>query len=204
MEWMELSELRFMMRGWRFRHEDTRGKKKCVETTKTLRHEVEDWISVDELARTPATIGAKGDLMLVEHIQRTLDEHGIAALQLSISETDAIIQDIKQRFCDPLAYDRYLWETFNDDESRQRQDGWLLLCDFPMERPILFVPEYNRYHAFQFLSTTDLRLLLSESQGFEFYVTTESTDFVLCHNHHDYLIGVGTCIPWLAEITEDE
>jgi hypothetical protein len=63
--------------------------------------------------------------------------------------------------------------------------------------------EEGEVRGYEFSSAEDLRLVLAESAGFEFYVTNKEVDFVLCHNHHDFIIGVGACRQWLSAIEEE-
>lgn len=37
----------------------------------------------------------------------------------------------------------------------------------------------------------DLNYLLSETYGFEFYITDKECSYLLCFNHHDILYGCG-------------
>jgi hypothetical protein len=43
----------------------------------------------------------------------------------------------------------------------------------------------------------DAVAVLAESTGFEFYLTDIDATFLLCFNHHDFLIAAGDARPWL-------
>jgi hypothetical protein len=41
--------------------------------------------------------------------------------------------------------------------------------------------------------------VLGECTGFEFYLTDLEGDYVICFNHHDFLIGTGSAETWIRE-----
>ena len=43
----------------------------------------------------------------------------------------------------------------------------------------------------------ELYTLIYEMYGFEFYITNNMTDYLLCFNHHDCIIGCGEASEWL-------
>ncbi len=51
---------------------------------------------------------------------------------------------------------------------------------------------------FELKARSKLSLLLGETYPFEVYLTDELVDFVLCFNHHDYLIATGRAKEWLT------
>ena len=44
--------------------------------------------------------------------------------------------------------------------------------------------------------------LLDEMFGFEFYITNFETNYLLCFNHHDCLLGCGTAKKWVESLNE--
>lgn len=55
-------------------------------------------------------------------------------------------------------------------------------------------------NGYKFFDVNDVVSLLSEFYGYEFYITNNSKDFVLCFNHHDYLIGCGKVVTKIKNI----
>ncbi len=45
-----------------------------------------------------------------------------------------------------------------------------------------------------------LRSLLANSYHFEFYVTDVDASYLICFNHHDFVIAWGTACPWLRQL----
>ena len=59
--------------------------------------------------------------------------------------------------------------------------------------------------AWYFNSGVHLREAIEDSPGFEFFVVGTGGEYVLCHNHHDVLVGWGAAEPWvLSQLPADE
>lgn len=141
--------------------------------------------------------------MICEWIHDALARTGTLARPLSTDGVHRVIGTIAGRYTEPTDSRRQLWESFNGDIARRRSDGWSLICDYPEPSPVLLFQEAGEFRGYEFSSPEDLRTVLAESAGFEFYVTNKEVEFVLCHNHHDFIIGVGKCRRWLSEVEEE-
>lgn len=49
----------------------------------------------------------------------------------------------------------------------------------------------------------DLYRILYEMYGFEFYITNYETNYVICFNHHDCLIGCGMARNWIENLKSE-
>ena len=49
-------------------------------------------------------------------------------------------------------------------------------------------------------SGEDLNYILSETYGFEFYITDKQYSYLLCFNHHNILYGCGVAEEWINTI----
>lgn len=128
---------------------------------------------------------------------------GDSVNELDSREVDRIVDLIRRRFTGGQFNHRYLWEDFENDLSKRCADGWRRLCDFSVSHPVILFQSEHDFEGFSFASSDCLSRVLAESPGFEFYLTNPEVDFVICFNHHDYLICVGTSKDWLATIPED-
>lgn len=97
----------------------------------------------------------------------------------------------------PSERPRRWWEHFPAATSLQfvNGDGWLLLAELtpdPDER-VWFIaedhpwPEYSVWEG----SVRDVQRIIGECFGFEYYLVQQQHRWLLCENHHDYLIAVG-------------
>ncbi len=141
--------------------------------------------------------------MICEWIESAKVTAGTTFRLLSTEEVDRIVKMIADRLTDPARSNLPLWERFHGEIARKRSDGWSLICDYPESSPIMLFEEEGEFRGCEFASREDMRSILAETPGFEFYVTNRKAEFVLCYNHHDFIIGVGESRDWLSAI-EDE
>jgi len=95
------------------------------------------------------------------------------------------------------------WETFHDFASRRRVNGWRDVAEFVGASECILLTEKDGPDAYYVRNGEDLLKLLEECPGFEFYVTNQMLDYLLCHNHHDYLIGCGVSKEWVESKGDD-
>lgn len=119
--------------------------------------------------------------------------------QLDESAVDDLVSRIVAKYTEG-ARGNCLWEFFVNDYSIRRNDGWKLAAAYPSNDDIMLVLDGQKWQGYQFESIGDLRLLLAETPRFEFYMTNHAVSYVLCWNHHDYLVGAGDCVGWLTSV----
>ena len=123
-----------------------------------------------------------------------------ALIRLDSALIIEIVARIRVRFTEQKTRSNQLWEDFVDDASTIRNDGWRVACEYPEQHPIILFRDSDAYEGYIASSPQSLERILAESPGFEFFLTNEDVDYVLCFNHHNYLIGVGQCKDWLSHI----
>ena len=127
---------------------------------------------------------------------------GIQLQRLSSDETEKVLLQLRQKYADTES-DLPLWESIGEHVSRKRANGWSDIGDYVGASPCLLVTEKDGQDVYRVPSGSDLTRLLSECPGFEFYVTNDNYNYLLCHNHHDYLIGTGASAEWVAKKHND-
>lgn len=138
--------------------------------------------------------------MITQWILDALKNAGISAKHLDCVDATKIIDEIVSKYVQPPTRHDPLWESFAMATAGRSNVGWKVICDFGEQEPILLYKDAESFEGFIFPSAKSLRDILFDTPAFEFYVTNRMTNFVLCHNHHDYLIGVGSCKQWLNSI----
>jgi hypothetical protein len=95
----------------------------------------------------------------------------------------------------------FLWERLDYQAAVRTSLGWQYIGEFVGPRPalVLFNPAYD-LGIIAFDTGNDLTLAIGESFGFEFYVTDAQATYLLCFNHHDFLIGSGTAVTWIETL----
>ncbi len=138
-----------------------------------------------------------------EFIQSALIESKVKAAILKQKEAEELRALIEDRYASSRG-DSPLWERLKESASVHREDGWLKACEFVGEREsVLFFDKRECAAMWRFSSGDDVLKVLRECPALEIYITRPDASFVLCHNHHDYLIGVGASKPWLQELSNE-
>lgn len=95
----------------------------------------------------------------------------------------------------------FFWEKFKAPAVIQRDDGWQKLCDFVGSKCcLMFFDNMEDESVFVLKNGKDLYTLLGEMYGFEFYITDFETEYLLCFNHHDCILGCGRAEKWVKSL----
>ncbi len=121
---------------------------------------------------------------------------------LSSEGANNLFRRLRKKYAD-FSSELPLWETVGEHISRKRANGWRDVGEYVGDFQCLLATEKDGEEAYRVSSGNDLTQLLHECPGFEFYVTNEDCDFLLCHNDHDYLIGAGKAAAWVATKDDD-
>ena len=107
---------------------------------------------------------------------------------------------LEVKFCDKSKNSSFMWERLNNFYSIKDSNAWLWIDKILNDGSvIMFLDLDNEPLAFKLNSAKDVLSILSESIGFEFYLTNEKSDYLLCLNHHDYLIATGSIVESLKD-----
>lgn len=121
---------------------------------------------------------------------------------LSLEKGNEILQRLANNFFkNKLKYP--LWENLPEAFGFQTKNGWEYLKEFTKEKKIiLFFNNYDEKTMFDINDGSQVSDLIAECSSFEFYITDDSGSFIICYNHHDYLIGIGKeAIIWLKKLS---
>jgi hypothetical protein len=91
-------------------------------------------------------------------------------------------------------------ETRGETHSIASLDGWKWISDFVKDDKCVLITDSHT--AVEFGSGYGLVRVIGETSVDEFYVTNYETDYVICINHHDFIIAFGRAIPWLKTYTQ--
>lgn len=97
-----------------------------------------------------------------------------------------------------------MWEAVSDCASVQNADAWEWIADFVGARPcVLLFDASEEVEMFGVPSGEALESLLANCSQFEFYVTDVDASYLICFNHHDFLICCGDARAWLEGLDVD-
>lgn len=134
---------------------------------------------------------------LAREVDCAIEEVGSSAPRLEPIELERLRQETDSFFARPIR--SMAWESIRGGVSVQDPDGWQTVRELTFQPVILWFGPGSR-SAWRFDSGEDLALVLGETYHFEFYLVNEECTFLLCFNHHDFLIGAGTAEAWLTQL----
>lgn len=134
---------------------------------------------------------------LINEIEIVADKLKISTGKLSIAATEELIKSIYMKYASDKKRE-LLWENLVDTISVCNKDAWRWISDFIGDSDaIMFFNLADEKSSFLFSKGDDIVSILSETYGFEFYITNYNTEYLLCFNSHDYLIACGNAKQWL-------
>ena len=127
----------------------------------------------------------------------------IIVKEISEEIHDLILETIIKSYVDTNIKGGGLWERLSSYEAYADSNGWTYIQDFVLNVScILFFNQDDEKKMFSISNGKDLHYILSETCGFEFYITDKECSYLLCFTHHDVLIGCGKAKKWVSSIRE--
>lgn len=114
-----------------------------------------------------------------------------------------VLDTITRLYVDTKKTGIWLWDKLSDHEESSDSNGWSLIPEFVSNNScIMFFNQDEETKMFMVSNGKDLQFILSETCGYEFYITDLQCSYLLCFNHHDDLIGCGNAKKWVKELKE--
>lgn len=124
---------------------------------------------------------------------------GCAASELSRSDRTKLTDVIRRRYTDGARHP-YFWEGLTGRASVQNKDAWQWVSEFiGHDRAVMLFMDRPDESGIVFETGACVVQTLWECTGFEFYLTDQQATYLLCFNHHDFLIGTGLAADWIKE-----
>ena len=128
---------------------------------------------------------------LVNYIIETAKKLKVAFIELPQSGGEEIFNKIKKKY-EESDRGTFLWENFPEGVSIQNENAWEWIDDIlGEEETIMFFSPRKETAGLTFFNGKDIVKVLGETSHFEFYLTNKTLDYVLCFNHHDFLMVCG-------------
>jgi hypothetical protein len=136
--------------------------------------------------------------MSVNFIAAAVADTGVAAEMLNPLSRQGVIVNLLERLnVDVL--NRPPWDNVNAPDGQLRHDGWQLVANYVgTTRCLLFT--LGAQIIWKFNNGSDLLRVLQECPPFEFYVCDCDFNYLLCFNHHDYVVGWGSASSWVNNL----
>jgi hypothetical protein len=136
--------------------------------------------------------------MSLDHISLALHAAEVQAEVLDSAEREVLMVRVQER----LGVDVTVhapWDNSFAPDGKIRPDGWELIPMYVGATSCLMFLDCAKV-VWKFKSGSDLLRVLKESPALEFYVCDEKASYLLCSNHHDFVIGWGAAQLWVDEL----
>ncbi len=140
---------------------------------------------------------------LADEVERAILVVGAVARPSERFTCSLLMEELRQRFASrPLKRHLPIWENLHSEASVQEHEGWRRIGGFCAGRRCILIFNPQREEtAFEFEDGSEITAVIAECFRFEFYVTDDQYSFLICFNHHDFLIAAGQAHAWLIQST---
>lgn len=139
-------------------------------------------------------------MKISSEIKKVALDSGISIKELSSEQVKKIKNDISRKYIQ-LQDKVFLWDSFKEPAVIADSNGWEKICTFIGEKNcLMFFDDIEDKSVITIGNGTELYKLLNEMFGFEFYITNFETDYLICFNHHDCLLGCGAAKNWIKSL----
>lgn len=133
-----------------------------------------------------------------QEIQLAIDRIGLkpnAFRELSDQDAEPIFKLALDHFVGSVDR-RWWWEGFiGESVSRKAEQGFTRLVEIVPDpnAHVWFIVEENQLPFYPVYEATPIaaQRVIGECYGFEYYLVAKDMTWLLCENHHDWLIGIG-------------
>ena len=135
------------------------------------------------------------------HICKELEGSKVIIERLELNEKEKILSLVLKKYVDFNKKGIWLWEKFIHHEALNDNMAWNYIKDFVKDKEcVIFFNQQEDKEMFLIHSGEDLNYILSETFGFEFYITNQQASYLLCFNHHNILYGCGSAEKWINNL----
>ena len=137
-------------------------------------------------------------MKICEDLLKTAQENGLQLTLLPKEQSIKIKNNVKNKYL-KIDNGSFIWENLRKSVVVSDTNVWAKLANYVKQNScIMFFDENDE--AISIKNGDELYTLIYEMYGFEFYITNNMTDYLLCFNHHDCIIGCGEASEWLENL----
>lgn len=135
------------------------------------------------------------------HILEELKNSKVIIEKMELNESEAILESISKKYIEEDKKATWLWEKLIHYEAINDDLAWSYIRDFVKKNEcILFFNQDEDKNMLMIKTGDDLDYILSETYGFEFYITNKDVSYLLCYSHHNILYGCGEAEEWIYKL----
>ncbi len=144
-------------------------------------------------------------IKISNQIFSVIKEGSIKYIELEMDERKRVLEQIRLKYLKEKKEGSWMWENLNDPTVIHDKDAWRYLKHFiGNDDCIILFDQKDDETMFSFSNGKDLDYILSQTFGFEFYITNKDLEYLFCFNHHDILYGCGTAKNWMRLLLNEK
>lgn len=140
-------------------------------------------------------------MKICEDLLKTARENNLQLTLLSKEQAIKIKKDIENKYLKADNNRSFMWENLKESIVISDTNGWEKLSDYVKQNSCIILFDESD-EAISIRNGNELHTLICEMYGFEFYITNSITDYLLCFNHHDCIVGSGEACEWLESLED--
>jgi hypothetical protein len=132
-----------------------------------------------------------------DRISAYLGGLNLTPVRLSMAGRAELVKSLKERLqvnVEAVAP----WDSVNAPVGVKKDNGWELIPQYIGNESCL-VWSSGAEVIWRFSNGNELLEFLREVPPFEYYVCDEAATFLLCSNHHNFVIGWGSALSWVKD-----
>jgi len=134
----------------------------------------------------------------MKFVSSALSAAGVQAEVLSTSARHALVVRLRERLAvDVTAHQT--WDKKTRSDGKLRSDGWEIIPTFVGNTACCMFLD-GAGTVWKFSDGSDLLRVLKECPALEFYICDQDASYLLCSNHHDFIIGWGAAKSWVDRL----
>ena len=135
---------------------------------------------------------------ILDELQKQSKAQNIQLTKNNKATTDEILRKIFINYFGECN-NPVLWKNIKKCTSVQNDTSWRWIANFVSDSECVMFFNLNEEEAsVRFSCGNDVLVILEETYGFEFYITNKNAEYLLCFNHHNFLIACGSAEDWLS------
>jgi len=138
------------------------------------------------------------NMMNGNFIAEAIENTGVPARQLSATEVRNVVLSARQRLGIDITANTP-WDSAEAPDGKLKHDGWELIAMYLGTDPA-YVFTAGAGDIWRFNGGEDLLRVLRDCPPLEFYACNCEFSYLLCFNHHDYVIGWGAARSWVDSL----
>jgi hypothetical protein len=135
--------------------------------------------------------------MDANQISAAVFAHHVVATVLGEADRERLLLDLQRR----LGVDARStpWDHEDAPNGVHRSDGWKLVAGYATGAPCLVFLS-GAETIWSFTNGGDVERVLRDCPAGEFYLCDREASYLLCSNHHDYVVGWGVAREWVSAL----